>query len=65
MISLSGYGATGPESEYVSYGPAQVPLSGFSSLTGYPEWRPMHVGISYGAIRENCSVCGDQRHMGG
>ena len=48
MISLSGYGATGPESEYVSYGPAQVPLSGFSSLTGYPEWRPMHVGISYG-----------------
>lgn len=48
MIALSGYGATGPESEYVSYGPAQVPLSGFSSLTGYPDWRPMHVGISYG-----------------
>ncbi|MEI8357394.1 MAG: CoA transferase [Deltaproteobacteria bacterium] len=48
MIALSGYGATGPESEFVSYGPAQVPLSGFSSLTGYPEWRPMHVGISYG-----------------
>ncbi|HZR80702.1 MAG TPA: CoA transferase [Candidatus Binatia bacterium] len=48
MIALSGYGATGPEREYVSYGPAQVPLSGFSSLTGYPDWRPMHVGISYG-----------------
>ncbi len=48
MISLSGYGATGPESHYVSYGPAQVPLSGFSSLTGYRGWRPMHVGISYG-----------------
>lgn len=48
MISLSGYGADGPESEFVSYGPAQVPLSGMSSLTGYRGWRPMHVGISYG-----------------
>jgi crotonobetainyl-CoA:carnitine CoA-transferase CaiB-like acyl-CoA transferase len=48
MISLSGYGATGPEREYVSYGPAQVPLSGFSSVTGYRGWRPMHIGISYG-----------------
>jgi benzylsuccinate CoA-transferase BbsF subunit len=48
MISLSGYGATGPEREFVSYGPAQVPLSGLSSLTGYAGWRPMHVGISYG-----------------
>lgn len=48
MIALSGYGATGPEHEYVSYGPAQVPLSGMSSVTGYPGWPPMHVGISYG-----------------
>ena len=48
MIALSGYGASGPESEFVSYGPAQVPLSGMSSLTGYADWPPMHVGISYG-----------------
>jgi len=48
MIALSGYGATGPESQFVSYGPAQVPLSGMSSLTGYAGWPPMHVGISYG-----------------
>jgi benzylsuccinate CoA-transferase BbsF subunit len=48
MISLSGYGASGPESQYVSYGPAQVPLSGMSSVTGYRDWPPMHVGISYG-----------------
>jgi crotonobetainyl-CoA:carnitine CoA-transferase CaiB-like acyl-CoA transferase len=48
MISMSGYGASGPESDFVSYGPAQVPLSGMSSLTGYRGWRPMHVGISYG-----------------
>lgn len=48
MIAMSGYGATGPEHEFVSYGPAQVPLSGMSSLTGYAGWPPMHVGISYG-----------------
>lgn len=48
MISMSGYGRTGPESGYVSYGPAQVPLSGLSSLTGYAGWPPMHVGMSYG-----------------
>jgi len=48
MVALSGYGATGPEHEFVSYGPAQVPLSGMSSLTGYRDWPPMHVGISYG-----------------
>jgi benzylsuccinate CoA-transferase BbsF subunit len=48
MIALSGYGATGPDSEKVSYGPAQVPLSGMSSVTGYRDFPPMHVGISYG-----------------
>jgi crotonobetainyl-CoA:carnitine CoA-transferase CaiB-like acyl-CoA transferase len=48
MIALSGYGASGPDSDKVSYGPAQVPLSGMSSLTGYKDFPPMHVGISYG-----------------
>jgi crotonobetainyl-CoA:carnitine CoA-transferase CaiB-like acyl-CoA transferase len=48
MIALSGYGATGPDSDKVSYGPAQVPLSGLSSVTGYRDYPPMHVGISYG-----------------
>jgi benzylsuccinate CoA-transferase BbsF subunit len=48
MIAMSGYGAVGPESTYVSYGPAQVPMSGLSSLTGFPEFPPMHVGFSYG-----------------
>lgn len=48
MIALSGYGASGPDADFVSYGPAQVPLSGMSSLTGYADWPPMHVGISYG-----------------
>jgi crotonobetainyl-CoA:carnitine CoA-transferase CaiB-like acyl-CoA transferase len=48
MIALSGYGATGPDSGKVSYGPAQVPLSGLSSVTGYRDFPPMHVGVSYG-----------------
>jgi benzylsuccinate CoA-transferase BbsF subunit len=48
MIALSGYGATGPDADKVSYGPAQVPLSGLSSVTGYRDWPPMHAGISYG-----------------
>ena len=47
MISLSGYGDTGPYHDYVAYGPAQVPLSGLSSLTGYKGWPPMHAGFSY------------------
>jgi benzylsuccinate CoA-transferase BbsF subunit len=48
MISMSGYGRGGPDSSFVSYGPAQVPLSGLSSLTGYRGEQPMHVGMSYG-----------------
>jgi crotonobetainyl-CoA:carnitine CoA-transferase CaiB-like acyl-CoA transferase len=48
MISLSGYGAYGPDHDKVSYGPAQVPLSGLSALTGYRGHPPMHVGVSYG-----------------
>jgi len=48
MISLSGYGATGPEKGYVSYGPPQVALSGMASLTGYQDGPPMQAGFSYG-----------------
>lgn len=48
MMSMSGFGQTGPESGYVSYGPAQVPMSGLSQLTGYAGMHPMHVGMSYG-----------------
>jgi crotonobetainyl-CoA:carnitine CoA-transferase CaiB-like acyl-CoA transferase len=48
MISMAGFGQTGPEAGYVSYGPAQVPMSGLSQLTGYIGWQPMHVGMSYG-----------------
>ena len=48
MISLSGYGAMGPEKDYVSYGPPQVALSGMASLTGYQDGPPLQAGFSYG-----------------
>ncbi|TMA52170.1 MAG: hypothetical protein E6J76_08050 [Deltaproteobacteria bacterium] len=43
MVALSGYGATGPDSDKVSYGPAQVPLSGMSSVSA-PASRPHRRG---------------------
>jgi crotonobetainyl-CoA:carnitine CoA-transferase CaiB-like acyl-CoA transferase len=48
MVSISGYGRSGPDRDFISYGPATVPLSGFSAVTGYSGGPPMHVGISYG-----------------
>jgi crotonobetainyl-CoA:carnitine CoA-transferase CaiB-like acyl-CoA transferase len=48
MAALSGYGAVGPESSYVSYGPPQVALSGMASLTGYRGGDPLQAGFSYG-----------------
>jgi benzylsuccinate CoA-transferase BbsF subunit len=48
MITMSGFGETGPLRDYVAYGPSQVPLSGLSALTGYKGGPPLHVGFSYG-----------------
>ncbi len=48
MITMSGFGETGPLRDYVAYGPSQVPLSGLSHLTGYKDGPPLHVGFSYG-----------------
>src|SRR5262249_20548244 len=48
MAALSGYGATGPESSYVSYRPPQGALSGMPSLTGYRGGHPLQAGFSYG-----------------
>ena len=48
MASISGYGHTGPQRNYMGYGPAIVPLSGLASLTGYAGGPPLEVGISYG-----------------
>jgi crotonobetainyl-CoA:carnitine CoA-transferase CaiB-like acyl-CoA transferase len=48
LLSMPGWGTTGPEAHYVAYGPTQEGMSGFSSLTGYPGGPPMLTGIFYG-----------------
>ncbi len=48
MVSISGYGRTGPESDRISYGPAIAPLSGLSALTGFEGAPPHNPGFSYG-----------------
>lgn len=48
MVSLPGYGTSGPEKDFVSYGPPQVAQSGLSALTGYVDGPPMMAGFSYG-----------------
>ncbi len=47
MISLSGYGQTGPWRDYSAYGTGLEPASGISSLTGYRDGDPLRTGISF------------------
>lgn len=48
MASVSGFGHTGPLSDYSAYGPATPPLSGLSALTGYRGGPPSEIGIAFG-----------------
>ncbi len=48
MASISGYGQTGPQRQYMGYGPAMGPLAGLASLTGYVDGPPQEVGMAYG-----------------
>ncbi|MBI1886076.1 MAG: CoA transferase [Chloroflexi bacterium] len=47
MISLSGYGQTGPWADYSAYGTGLEPASGVSSFTGYRDGEPLRSGISF------------------
>lgn len=48
MASISGFGATGPERNYVAYGANIEASSGLASLMGYPdEERPYRAGTFY------------------
>ncbi|MEE8370302.1 MAG: CoA transferase, partial [Dehalococcoidia bacterium] len=47
MISLSGYGQTGPWRDYMAFGMGLEPASGIASLTGYPGGDPARTGISF------------------
>jgi crotonobetainyl-CoA:carnitine CoA-transferase CaiB-like acyl-CoA transferase len=48
MLSLSGYGQTGPYSSYVSYGGLLGAQSGLFSVSGYGSGEPGETGITYG-----------------
>jgi crotonobetainyl-CoA:carnitine CoA-transferase CaiB-like acyl-CoA transferase len=48
MLSLSGYGQTGPYSRYVSYGGLLGAQSGLFSVSGYNSSEPGETGITYG-----------------
>lgn len=47
MISLSGYGQSGPWRDYAAYGMGLEPASGISSITGYRGGPPIRSGISF------------------
>ena len=47
MISMSGYGQTGPYKGYIGYGPPAAALAGFCSLTGYEGMGPSEIGVSF------------------
>ncbi len=47
MISLSGYGQTGPWRDFTAYGMGLEPAAGLSSITGYRDGPPLRTGISF------------------
>lgn len=47
MISMSGYGQTGPFKGFVGYGPPASAASGMFFSTGYRDGDPAEIGISY------------------
>jgi crotonobetainyl-CoA:carnitine CoA-transferase CaiB-like acyl-CoA transferase len=47
MISLSGFGQTGPYKDYVSFGPNLQAISCLTSLTGWPGRTPVGIGQAY------------------
>ena len=53
VISMSGWGAYGPERDYRAYDPIFAGLSGFYEMTGYPDRPPGKVG-SFGRCDLSC-----------
>lgn len=49
LVSMAGYGKTGPERDQVGFGPIIEQMSGLASMTGYgDDGVPMKTGLSYG-----------------
>jgi len=47
MLSMSGFGATGPRRSWAAYYPAMESMSGMASMTGYPDGETMYSGTGY------------------
>ncbi len=47
MVSLSGFGQTGPISRNVAYGATVMAIGGLTALTGYRNQAPRSAGLSY------------------
>ena len=47
MVSLSGFGQTGPISRNVAYGATVMAIGGLTALTGYRGQQPRSAGLSY------------------
>lgn len=49
LVSMAGYGKTGPERDQVGFGPIIEQMSGLTSMTGYgDDGVPTKTGLSYG-----------------
>jgi crotonobetainyl-CoA:carnitine CoA-transferase CaiB-like acyl-CoA transferase len=48
MVSMSGFGATGPDREYIAYGANVEASSGLASVMGYGDAQPFRAGSFYG-----------------
>jgi crotonobetainyl-CoA:carnitine CoA-transferase CaiB-like acyl-CoA transferase len=48
VVSMTGFGDSGPESDYVAYGVAQEQLCGIYSITGYEGGEPLKSGFNVG-----------------
>ena len=48
LVSMAGFGKTGPERNFVGFGPIIEQMAGLASMTGYGDGVPFKTGISYG-----------------
>jgi crotonobetainyl-CoA:carnitine CoA-transferase CaiB-like acyl-CoA transferase len=47
MVSMPGFGSTGPYKDFVAFGEMIEPFAGLSELTGYPDRAPLRIAVAY------------------
>jgi crotonobetainyl-CoA:carnitine CoA-transferase CaiB-like acyl-CoA transferase len=48
VLSMAAFGKSGPDANYVGFGPVIELMSGLGSLSGYGDGEPFKTGLSYG-----------------